>query len=502
MNVICHARIKTLRSSIQLGLKRSMEKEETLGLEKLGLDKPAGTRNASRANRGKGAYAKDNAFLQSESQQAFGQHTSNSSSWTPSTAPSYQPLLISPLTEILNHWPSQIDHHGLFQHSPDSPRYHPLQTLISSPGLSSFAPIISLSTVRRETAAPFVPSELPSRGSESTVQKSTLSVLKYRALLSSRVDKQYRYSKANAPLTEAIPVQHGRWTGSPPANLRMAVSQPSRSSQSTKTRDLEATSHAIRRTSPSIINSKDDLIHLPAPVPTSAYFSNAHVSPKLLPSPQRLLLVLDLNGTLLYRPRASQKYMPRPCLAKFLKYAFANHSLLVWSSARPHNVRGVCTRLFSQDQREMLLGEWGRDTLGLTSAQYKERVQVYKRLDRIWVDNHFQHFHPGFELGQRWGQHNTVLIDDSALKASAQPFNHVEVPEFVRDGGEKEDDGRDVLGQVVGYLEEARKWSDVSGFVRHGPFEINEGWRWEWHKKKSQGRDQCEHDDNDGGVRL
>lgn len=135
----------------------------------------------------------------------------------------------------------------------------------------------------------------------------------------------------------------------------------------------------------------------------------------------------------------------------------------------------------------MLLGEWGRDTLGLTPAQYKARVQVYKRLDRIWGDESLQHSHPDFEGGARWGQHNTVLIDDSALKASAQPFNHVQVPEFMRGGGEQEGDGRDVLGQVVGYLEEVRKWSDVSGYMTRGPFEVDTRWRWEWPKKKPQG---------------
>lgn len=181
---------------------------------------------------------------------------------------------------------------------------------------------------------------------------------------------------------------------------------------------------------------------------------------------------MDLNGTLLHRPRASQTYTPRPNLPRFLEYAFANHSLLVWSSAQPYNVKGVCTRLFSRDQRKKLLGEWGRNTLGLTSRQYKERVQVYKRLDRIWGDEILQRLHPDFEEGERWGQHNTVLIDDSALKASAQPFNHVAVPEFVRGGGEKDGGGRDVLGQVVEYLEQARNWSNISAFVRYRPFEM------------------------------
>ena len=294
------------------------------------------------------------------------------------------------------------------------------------------------------------------------------------------------------------------------SRFQQALGQPQFTGplQSTKIKVLEATAPATRKLWPSKEdNSKDGLIHLPAPTPAAAYFSEAHASPTLLNSPQRLLLVLDLNGTLFYRPRASRNYTPRPYLPMFLKFAFANHSLLVWSSGQPHNVTWQCTRLFSPAQRQVLLGEWGRDTLELTSAQYEMRVQVYKRLDRIWANENLQYRHPGFGRGERWGQHNTVLIDDSVLKASAQPFNHIEVPEFVR-GSEKEGDGKDVLAQVVGYLEEAREWSDVSAFMRQRPFEIDAGWRWEWHEKSSQRRDWCEDDDDDddddddGGVRL
>ena len=72
----------------------------------------------------------------------------------------------------------------------------------------------------------------------------------------------------------------------------------------------------------------------------------------------------------------------------------------------------------------------------------------------------------------------------------------------MRGGGEEEGDGRDVLGQVVGYLEEARKWSDVSGFVTQGPFEVDAGWRWRWQNEEPQGLSQCEDDSDDGGVRL
>lgn len=40
----------------------------------------------------------------------------------------------------------------------------------------------------------------------------------------------------------------------------------------------------------------------------------------------------------------------------------------------------------------------------------------------------------------------------------------------------------DVLAQVVGYLEEARRWADVSAFVKQRRFEVDAGWGWDWDK--------------------
>lgn len=139
----------------------------------------------------------------------------------------------------------------------------------------------------------------------------------------------------------------------------------------------------------------------------------------------------------------------------------------------------MCSHIFTPAQRSHLLGEWARDTLGLTAAQYQDRVQVFKNLERIWNDRSL--LQP--QKGGRWGQHNTLLIDDSALKASAQPYNHILIPEFVK-GGEREGDGKDVFGKVVGYLEEARRYSDVSAFGRVMRFDIEGGWSWKWEGKR------------------
>lgn len=230
---------------------------------------------------------------------------------------------------------------------------------------------------------------------------------------------------------------------------------------------------------------KDPLQHPSVPTPDARYLSLASIPPNLLPTPQRLLLVLDLNGTLLYRPHAASNYHPRPFLPEFLAYCLANHSLLIWSSAILPNVSAICAKLFKPSDRKTLLGEWARDTLGLTSEQYASKVQVYKRLDRIWDNADLSSTHPLAHEGSKWSQANTLLIDDSEMKASAQPYSLVQIPEFVKGGAEKKG-AKDILGQVVGYLEEVRRWGDVSAFVRGRRFEIDCGWGWSWREGKSK----------------
>lgn len=69
------------------------------------------------------------------------------------------------------------------------------------------------------------------------------------------------------------------------------------------------------------------------------------------------------------------------------------------------------------------------------------------------------------------------------MKASAQPYNLVQIPVFVKGGAEMKG-AKDVLGQVVGYLEEVRRWGDVSAFVRERRFELDCGWGWNWKERK------------------
>ena len=119
--------------------------------------------------------------------------------------------------------------------------------------------------------------------------------------------------------------------------------------------------------------------------------------------------------------------------------------------------------------------------MGLTKAQYAEKVQVYKDLEKVWRDEVVQASHPGSLQGGRWHQGNTLLLDDSREKARAQPYNLVEVPEWTSTSKGQEE-GQEILAQVTGWIEDARRYTDVSSVGRVKPFKVNDGWGWDWEK--------------------
>ncbi|KAF2128727.1 HAD-like protein [Dothidotthia symphoricarpi CBS 119687] len=232
---------------------------------------------------------------------------------------------------------------------------------------------------------------------------------------------------------------------------------------------------------------RDPKIALPAPPPTPLYLSQAAEEPSTLDTPGQMLVILDLNGTLIYRPNRNAKSMiARPFLKPFLRYLFSNFHVMVWSSARPHNVDSLVTQCLDTELRSMLVAIWARDSFSLSEHHYNMNVQVYKNLDLVW-NSIIQQKHPYYAVGQRFGQHNTVLIDDSSLKANAQPHNLLEVPEFKAD---LQDVKQDVLREVAGYLEFLRTQADVSKFISKDPFKFDGRWQYAW---------PCETTDAEGG---
>jgi hypothetical protein len=250
----------------------------------------------------------------------------------------------------------------------------------------------------------------------------------------------------------------------------------------------------LRRALPPIIGPKkgrhgDEKIMLPAPCPLEAYLTQASEESTTLDSPgqKNTLVVLDLNGTVLYRPTKNPKSMiARPYLTPFLRYLFQNFKVMVWSSAQPASVKSLLEQALDKELRSMLVATWARDTFGLSAKNYSQNVQVYKNLKMVWSRDQIQQFHPAYAAGERFGQHNTVLIDDSALKAHAQPHNLLEIPEFEATPEQMESD---VLREVAGYLEELRRQADISKYIKREPFKSGDRWTYAWPDEASSGGD-------------
>jgi hypothetical protein len=204
------------------------------------------------------------------------------------------------------------------------------------------------------------------------------------------------------------------------------------------------------------------------PNPTVTYLVNSSMSPQLISEPQHLLVVIDLNGTLLFRPNRKNptKFTARPHTQRFLRYCIDTFTVVIWSSARPENVRNMCDAILSPDMRRKVAAIWGREKFDLTKEDYNARVQCYKRLTKLWADPAIVQAHPAYAEGGRWDQTNTVLVDDSLEKGRSEPFNLIEIPEFF---GDHNEEGQ-ILPQVHDFLNYLAMHSNVSACLRATPF--------------------------------
>jgi hypothetical protein len=205
------------------------------------------------------------------------------------------------------------------------------------------------------------------------------------------------------------------------------------------------------------------------PDPTADY-----IAASLLPSMKTenlrdILVIIDLNGTLLFRPNRANptSYVERPFAPHFIHYVLCNFKVMIWSSAKPENVSAMCRTLFTDAQRRKLVEEWSRKHMGLSPADYVQRVQCYKRLQTVWKDSKIQRAHGGLQFPGKFDQTNTILIDDSAEKARSEPFNILQIPEF---DGQKEDP--DTLRKVAEYLDLLKFQTNVSSYMRVDPFRL------------------------------
>lgn len=216
----------------------------------------------------------------------------------------------------------------------------------------------------------------------------------------------------------------------------------------------------------------------PAPPPLWTYLTQARQEPSASESPAKQLVILDLNGTLIHRPgKKAKRMMERPFLQPFLDYCFRHFKVMVWSSARPENVKDLVKQFVKPEYQPLLVAELARDAFGLPPNDYLANVQVYKNLQIVWRKEEIQQHHPEYVTGGTFGQHNTILIDDTVLKANAQPHNLLLIPEFK---GESVEMTGDVLQEVAGYLELLRFQKDVSQYMRKSPFKGDGTHAYQW----------------------
>ncbi|KAH6684432.1 HAD-like domain-containing protein [Halenospora varia] len=204
------------------------------------------------------------------------------------------------------------------------------------------------------------------------------------------------------------------------------------------------------------------------PNPSADYLYDSSVLPRKLDVPQHLLVVIDLNGTILFRPHRSRPkhFTARPHAQRFLEYCINTFSVIIWSSAKPQNVKHLVEAIIPEDLRSKVLAIWGRDKFRLTPKDYDLRVQCYKRLTTVWDDVVISKSHPEYASGGRWNQMNTVLVDDSIEKGRSEPFNIIEIPEFCGDLNEP----GDILPQVHDHLNHLSLHANVSACLRAMPF--------------------------------
>lgn len=209
-----------------------------------------------------------------------------------------------------------------------------------------------------------------------------------------------------------------------------------------------------------------------------------------------LLIILDLNGTLIHRRlrKFPPKFSRRAGLDHFLAALIKNYKVMVWSSSQPPTVNAVCEQIFPGVMHDSLVAIWARDKFGLSPQQYKNKLQVYKELHKPWQDPDVQAGFPGNEdlknlsapslsnkgaqlrsmrsrsekvaklpAGHRWDQTNTILIDDSKLKALSEPFNILEIPEY---NGNPDIDESKLFAKVLHHLDICSRHDDVSKVLR------------------------------------
>lgn len=255
------------------------------------------------------------------------------------------------------------------------------------------------------------------------------------------------------------------------------------------------------------------------------------------------LLLLDLNGTLCVRPQrnavGAHHAIPRPYVSNFLEYVLGYDETAdgprkrfevmvcrqvlrstkcflmcsqVWTSAQPRSA-GILLESLGLAQKagfgvkasgisgyehlniSLLKTVWDRHAFGLTPEEFQERTATIKDLDKVW------HKFDDGGAPTSWSQKNTIILDDAAHVAIAQPNNLLLMQEFKLTSDELAAYARQmsagprtpsgistieacasdsVMLQTIGKFDMLRKHSNVSAVLKDGRIEGDDRTEAQW----------------------
>ncbi|KAJ2123726.1 hypothetical protein IW147_002319 [Coemansia sp. RSA 720] len=208
-------------------------------------------------------------------------------------------------------------------------------------------------------------------------------------------------------------------------------------------------------------------------------------------STHKELIVLDLNGTLVWRgPRNQDKSRngyPRPYLGEFLRFALDNFAVMIWSSAQPASVSDMMNKMLSPYCKEFVR-VWDRRFCDL-DGQYFNKAHTVKDLDRIVS---------GFSLGDsphcnvygtfntytgicsdakdKWTLNNMIIVDDSESKTALQKDNHIFVSSFEnplaikKDGSPADDELLRFKHYLEAYVSQREQYPNLLDYLTANPW--------------------------------
>ncbi|GAB2302133.1 hypothetical protein Dimus_036150 [Dionaea muscipula] len=201
---------------------------------------------------------------------------------------------------------------------------------------------------------------------------------------------------------------------------------------------------------------------------------------KLNLGPKKKLVILTLNGLLLYRNHRSGKIptnrthdarfgnqlvYKRPFFQEFMNFCLQRFEIGIWSSAKGHNVDGVIDCVFKGGLKKKLLFVWDQDKCsdyGFKSLENKEKPIFLKELKKLWDEVKSSDNRGSYSAS------NTLLIDETPYMGLLNPPNTSIYPEPYDPDNEADNalDPKEELGKYLDGLAEAE---DVQAYVKAHP---------------------------------